>query len=111
MNQKYFSGLTDAIQINVWAVRQGVNYGLHFRSRDRIAQRFPEAHPLRSIYLGHDCAEDFPARHEPHWERMSSMLTGLTAEQIGELGGICIYNPDTEEVVWRWRPLPARSTA
>jgi hypothetical protein len=42
---------------------------------------------------------------------MAKMLTGLTAAQIAALGGICIYNPDTEKVVWRWHPARARTTA
>jgi hypothetical protein len=111
MNRKYFNGIADAIQINVWVTYYGVNYTLHLRSRRRIEDRFPEARPLPSILLGHDKREEFPKRHESYWEQMALMLTGLTATQIAELGGICIYNPDTEKVVWRWQSALKRTTA
>ena len=111
MNRKYLNGITDAIQINVWVTYDGVLYTLPHRTQRRIEERFPEARPLPRIILGHDKREEFPSRHEPYWDRMVSMLTGLTAEQIAELGGICIYNPDTEKVVRRWHPAPARTSA
>ncbi len=61
--------------------------------------------------LGFDKKQEFPARHKPLWERMVMMLTDLTLGQIAELGGFCIYNPDTEKVIWRWKPARTRSTA
>jgi hypothetical protein len=79
-------------------------YGLDFRSHDRIKQAFPEAAPLPMIMLGRDCAADFDRIHPPLWERMVLLLTGLTREQIAELGGVTIYDADNERIVWEWHP-------
>jgi hypothetical protein len=102
---------TDGVQIDIWVTYDGVNYSLHPFSEELIQERFPDARPLPSIFLGHESRAEFPARHKPLWERMAMMLTGLTLEQIAELGGFSIFNPETKKLVWRWKPARKRSTA
>ena len=61
--------------------------------------------------MGYESKGEFPDRHKPLWEQMATMLTDLTLEQIADLRGFAIYNPETEKVVWRWKPARKRSTA
>ena len=36
-----------------------------------------------------------------------SQLTGLTAKQLMRLGGVRIYAPEEERIVWEWLPAAA----
>jgi hypothetical protein len=111
MKQHPRKGFIDTIEVDIWVNYDGVNYALNSHSIRRIKERYPEARPLPNIFLGYEDEKDFPARHAPLWERMIAMLTDLTPEQMAELGGICMYQPRTKKVIWRWEPARQRSTA
>jgi hypothetical protein len=95
------------LEIYVGWQQDGGVYGLEPLSKRAIQEAFPQAviHPL--IMIGHDRSADIDRFHRPHWEQMAQMLTGLTAEQIARLGGVRIYDPEAEKVIWEWRPPSA----
>src|SRR5262249_55801418 len=90
-------------------VRAGIQhdggvYGLDLRSQERILNAFPGAQPLRSIKLGHYRESDFERLGRPRWKQTVLMLTGLTREQIAQLGGVTIYDTDNKRILFQWPP-------
>jgi hypothetical protein len=61
---------------------------------------------LPTVSFGYDRPEEFEARHGRLWPQAAQLLTGLTMEQISDLGGLLFYNPLTDEVIWEWIPEP-----
>ena len=81
-------------------------YVLEGATEDRLKEAFPRLRRIPRVILGYASPEDFVPLHSPHWPYISTMLTGLTPEQIGQLGGVRLYDPSwkQEEVIWEWRP-------
>jgi len=79
-------------------------YKLNPISEDLIREHYPDALINPGILLGYDKTEDYNRFHRPFWETLAQMISGLTAEQIAALGGVAIYDPDNEKVIWRWVP-------
>jgi hypothetical protein len=94
----------DPLVIIVGIQHDGAAYDLHPRSEKRIAERFPDANSLSAVFLGHRRKAEFPDKHRPNWLRVAVLLTGLTEEQLAQLGGVVIYSPEREEVLWEWVP-------
>ncbi|MEM7531217.1 MAG: hypothetical protein AAF639_03500 [Chloroflexota bacterium] len=53
-----------------------------------------------SVYIGLDKASDFSQIHDDILNQIFMLLTGLTIEEINELGGIKIENPLTRQIVY-----------
>ncbi|HKI37594.1 MAG TPA: hypothetical protein VKA46_37405 [Gemmataceae bacterium] len=86
-----------------WQYDGGV-YMLSWRSKELIREKYPDAVINPGILLGYDKTEDYNRFHRPYWETLAQIITGLTPEQIAALGGISIYDPRNEKVIWRWDP-------
>ncbi|MEM7532108.1 MAG: hypothetical protein AAF639_08030 [Chloroflexota bacterium] len=65
-----------------------------------IQQYAPERQRVSSVYIGFDKKEDISQIHESIWNQVFTMLTGLTIDEINDLGGIAIENPLTEKFVY-----------
>jgi len=90
-----------------WQYNGGV-YGLDPWSEDKIQEAFPEARMIEDgMLLGYNETRDYERFHKPHFEQIAQMLTGLSPEQIGRLGGIRIYDTEAKKVLWTWRPPAA----
>jgi len=83
----------------------GSAYALDPLSKSRVRDTFPEAHILPGLFFGYEQEEEFESLHRPLWPKAAQLLTGLTVEQIEQLGGIKFYNPRTKQVVWEWHQL------
>jgi hypothetical protein len=92
------------LQISVSLEVGGSAYGLDPLSRRLVQKRFPDARGLPGVFFGYHKKEEFEELHKPLWPLAATLLTGLTLEQIGELGGIQLSNPRTGKVYWDWRP-------
>jgi hypothetical protein len=79
-------------------------YGLYPTSRLRIEESFPETKQLRSVKLGQYRASDFDSLQPPRWEAVIPLLTGLSREQIVQLGGVTMYDTDNDRVLFQWPP-------
>src|SRR5262249_39752777 len=95
--------------INVGWQGDGGVYQLDLDSEERIRGTFPEANIIKDMLVGYDEKGDFERFHRPHWQQFALMLTGLMPEQIGQLGGIRIYDPVAEKVLWEWDPAKPNS--
>ncbi|MCK6529130.1 hypothetical protein L6R50_16770 [Myxococcota bacterium] len=79
----------------------GCSYALHPRSRRIIDHRFPGVHPAPNVFIGYDTLLDFERIHGPMWPQVATMLTGLTREQIRDLGGAVLFDPVNQREVAR----------
>ena len=103
--------------LDVYVSREGremLAYGLHPFSRKLVRERFPNAPLLRSLLVSIDDPNDFEQNQTTAQDRVVQLLTGLTAEQVEELGGYRIYDP-VRQLVVREGPLlsgpaPARAS-
>jgi hypothetical protein len=88
----------------------GCAFGLAWLSRELIRKRFPRARMVPGVYIERDGKADFEADHlESIWKHVALLLTGLTEEELAELGGYRVYDP-VEEVVLREPEFPAAPT-
>jgi hypothetical protein len=97
----------DPLVISVGIQHDGAAYELHPRSQRRIEEKFPGLKLLPVVFLGHRRASEFDTLQPPRWKQMALLLTGLTEEQIAEMGGVVLYSPEREQVLWEWEPAPA----
>jgi hypothetical protein len=79
-------------------------YSLAPLSQDRVCEAFPGTHMLPTVSFGYRRPEEFKSLHGPLWLQAAQLLTGLTSEQLGRLGGLVFQNPRTKEVIWEWQP-------
>jgi hypothetical protein len=87
----------------------GATYELDVLSADRVQEQFPRAEGLPTVFFGYNKREEFERRHGRLWELAARLLTGLTMKQIGQMGGIRLEYPRTDQVFWEWRPKTVKS--
>jgi hypothetical protein len=88
-----------------WQQNGGV-YMLEPWDKDRIREAFPGAVVIPTMLVGYDKTEDYNRFHRPYWEQIAQMLTGLKPEQIAHFGGIRLWDPVADKILWEWRPEP-----
>jgi hypothetical protein len=111
MNDIMWPGKDDPLVIIVGIQHDGAAYQLLPPSQRRIEEAYPKLELLRSVFLGHDKEADFERLQPPRWEQMATLLTGLNAKQLMRLGGVRIYSPERDQVLWEWLPTPRASRA
>lgn len=102
--QKRYAEPDRGIVILVGWQNDGGVYMLSSRSERLIHEKYPEALINPGILFGYDKTEDYNRFHRPYWETLAQIITGLTPEQIAALGGVTIYHPVQEKVIWHWVP-------
>lgn len=102
--------------LDVYVNREGremLAYGLHPNSETLVRERFPNAPLLYSVLIGTGDLNDFEQNQTTAQDRVVQLLTGLTAEQVEELGGYRIYDPVRQRVMREGPllsgPAPARA--
>jgi hypothetical protein len=85
-------GALGPVDVSITCRRYSCTYGLHPFSRVLIHKKFPSARLLESVHVeaavppGEECQQFL-------WDQVARMLTGLTEEQLGEVGGYRVYEP------------------
>jgi hypothetical protein len=90
--------------IRVGQQGDGAVYGLDYHSEQRIRARYPEAHVAKHLFVGYEGKQDIKRLHGPFWREIAKILTGLTDEQIEQLGGLLVFDPERKRSLWRWTP-------
>jgi hypothetical protein len=98
------------VDVHVGLRSDGCAYGLTPYSRRLVHQSFPKARPVQIVSIRSQMHPDFQAAHGHLWDQVARLLTGLTDEQLKELGGYRLYDPDRKEFV-RQEALPATRAA
>jgi hypothetical protein len=97
--------LADGVLLIAVGIQQdGAVYGLDAFTRVRLDPIIPRERRLRSVVLGHHRAAEIDTLDPPHWPTVVRLLTGLTDEQIAEMGGARIYSIQRDQVLWEWMP-------
>jgi hypothetical protein len=95
------------LQIDVgWQLDGGV-YQLDLASIRKIQKAFPDAAIVGDMLIGYAKTMDYRRFHQKYWQQIAQILTGLTPEQIGQLGGIRIFDPAADSELWAWQPRGA----
>jgi hypothetical protein len=80
----------------------GAAFQLTPKTRAMLEERFPgwTAAPS-SVFVSYSRQWDFKRMHDPMWAQIVMLLTRLSEEQIGELGGFKFVSPaDDDEIVY-----------
>jgi hypothetical protein len=56
--------------------------------------------PASSVFVSFDTQWSFERFHGPMWTQIAMLLTGLSEEQIQDLGGFSFVSPKDSEVVF-----------
>lgn len=100
--------LADPLVIYVGRQTDGCVYQLPPSSRTRIENKFPHAHVAPSLFIGWKTETDIKRATSSHWRQIVIILTGLTDDQVAQLGGVRICDPLDESVVWESPVSPTR---
>jgi hypothetical protein len=88
------------IVIHVTRQSLGATFTLHPHSRTAIRRRFPSTRQVYSIYIEHGTEFDFEQTNGLTWDHIAMVLTGLSLEQIEQLGGYCVFDLVAEQTVY-----------
>jgi hypothetical protein len=77
----------------------GCSYGLSPYARGLVHKSFPSARPVQIVTIRSQMQPDFQAAQGHLWDQVARLLTGLTDEQLNELGGYRLYDPGRKEFV------------
>jgi hypothetical protein len=97
------------LKIAIGFESDGCVYELDSSSEDRVAEAYPNVPRLPAVLFGFSNRAEFQTLHGPLWPVVGELLTGLTRDQIAELGGLRIYDPVKRTLVWEWRPELAKA--
>jgi hypothetical protein len=81
------------IRINVGIQRDGYVFELRPTSRDWLEQNYPDKYRIVDLFIGFDKHQNLQQIPESVWDHISYLLTGLSLEEINQIGGFTIYNP------------------
>ncbi|MFY9820235.1 MAG: hypothetical protein WAM82_02565 [Thermoanaerobaculia bacterium] len=91
------------IVIEVGKQMNGATFRLSPKTEAMLASRIPNWSPASSIFVSFDTQWDFDRLHGPMWTQIAMLLTGLSEEQIQDLGGFVFMTPTDKEVVFESR--------
>ena len=92
-----------SIIIHFGVQREGFTFRLHPLSLQKVEQLYPSRTRLMSIYIGYDLNRNRPDIHQVEqaiWDHVATMLTGLSNEEIHQLGGFVGVNALAKEEVF-----------
>ena len=75
-------------------------FGLRPRSKDWLEENYPDRTRVSSIYVSFDTQGGFYQIPEPILEQIFNMVTGLSLDELDEIGGFLIDNPRLGEDVY-----------
>ncbi len=95
--------------IDVVVVRRsdGYTYSLSLTSQKLISRAFPHANIVHNVFISPSAQADFERTQEPIWGQVASILTGISEQQIQQLGGYRVIDYMSKRVVREAPPLVA----
>jgi hypothetical protein len=92
------------IEIGMSRLSTGIVYGLNATNQTLIHQMFPKARIFPNLHITTTVEGDIAKSQERIWDSVALILTGLTPQQIEQLGGYQIVDRNEERVL---RTAPA----
>ena len=72
-------------------VGDGTIYRLTPASQERITNRFPDTRMAGETFFSTQTQNDYERDHGPVWDQVMILLSGLSMDQVQELGGYRVY--------------------
>jgi hypothetical protein len=85
------SGPLAPLDVIAEPVADGTVYRLSTASQERIMRRFPNARLAGDVFFSTQTQKDYERDHGPVWDDVIGILSGLSADQVSELGGYRVY--------------------
>ncbi|MGP0067236.1 MAG: hypothetical protein ACLQGP_27035 [Isosphaeraceae bacterium] len=87
------SGPLAPLDVIAEPVAAGTLYRLSTASQERIMRRFPNARLAGEVILSHQAQRGYEQDRGPgpSWDRVIGLLSGLSLDQLNELGGYRVY--------------------
>ena len=87
------SGPLAPLDVIAEPVAEGTLYRLSTASQERIMRRFPNARLAGEVILSHQAQQGYEQERGPgpSWDRVIGLLSGLSLNQLNELGGYRVY--------------------
>jgi hypothetical protein len=77
--------------------RDGETYALEPRSLEKLRQELGSAvHARPRVFVAHETRADYEHIHGAIAQQIIQLLTGVTEERLGPLGGVIFRDPVTE---------------
>jgi hypothetical protein len=102
--------LMPEIKINVNDQLDCVTYQLDPFSRVWVRNQAKFPKPVDSVYVSYDSGTEPPWKEAAHRQHIAEMLTGLSAEQLTELGKVTFVDPKTKRVLFDGAKEPVETS-
>ena len=100
-----------AIEIIANPQSDGCNFELHPLSKRKLRERYPQISAAPSVFIGFDTRDHFESIHGKMWNQVVSLLTGITSKRLKGLGGVYVFDPKNNRVVYEDRPAKTAGSA
>lgn len=91
------------IIVDVGKQMTGATFQLSPQTRVMLASRKLGLPPISSVFVAFDTKKAFDEKLGPIWVHVVMILTGLTEDQLEELGGYSFVSPADQEVLFESR--------
>ena len=106
-DSKQVTTMSKEAQIIIHAGRQrdGYVFGLRPRSRVWLEERYPQKERVASLFIGLDKMQDIQQLPASILTQVLNLLTGLSLDELNEIGGFAIYDPATKQPLFDSLPI------
>lgn len=91
------------IVVGVGKQMNGATFQLSPQTRAILASAPSAQLPASSVFVAFDTRRAFEEKNGPMWAHIVMLLTGLTEDQIADLGGYTFVSPTDEEILFESR--------
>lgn len=89
--------------INVGKQFEGYTFRLQPKSRLWLGKQFPDAPRVSTVFISADTKQDVTHVHDQILSQVFTLLTGLSKEELKNLGGLAIFDPQTNQEILTYR--------
>jgi hypothetical protein len=88
------------ITIHYGSQRDGYTFRLRPLTLLAIREKYPDRYRVDSVFIGFDKHQDLTQFHESVWGHIGHLLTGLSSDELNNLGGFIVVNPVTNQKIY-----------
>ena len=95
---------TPKIVINIGSQRDGYTLRPKPTTRVWFEKNYPDKERVASVFIGFDKTQDLQQIADSVWNRVWPLLTGLSVNELNQIGGLVVVDPVTKQEVYRSMP-------
>jgi hypothetical protein len=88
------------IVVEVGKQMDGATFQLSPHTRVTLASEPGKQLPASSVFVSYESRHDFESAHGPFWSHIVALLTGLSEDQIRQMGGFSVVSPTDDEILF-----------